>query len=215
MSLSPPFFPTPFNFDAVLAYLASLSGFPYSYYYSSVPTDAASYAANVTWTDSRMQPTWAYLTTGAGWTAYSAYYQINAGVTPNQAEAVCDYLNSIIPSTPAARSPSIAARSLNTSFQISSTRDAIVNYSLLLAAVLSLTTGQTETASLQISADNSTFTEVARFSNGNTGVLAIGLGLTQSVGGVLSGFVPAGYYVKLVTSGNGTASYITGQEVLL
>lgn len=106
------------------------------------------------------------------------------------------------------------SRTLNSAFQISSTKPAIVNYSVQIAATLSLITGQTGTVSLQVCATSGgTFVEVCRFTNGNTGALAVGLNLTQTLVGVLSAFIPAGYYVKFVTSGTGASTYITGQEI--
>lgn len=126
-----------------------------------------------------------------------------------------------IKNKPAARSQSSASRSLNTIFQINATRDCIVNYSVDISCTLSLTTGQSGTVFLEI-ASNSGFTtnvqELARFVNGNTGTLTIGLALTQNVTGTLSGYVPTGYYVRLRTvnnTGTPTITYRSGQEVLL
>ncbi len=122
-----------------------------------------------------------------------------------------------IPTTPS-RSFASPTRSLNSSFQISTTRDAIVNYSVDISSTLSLTTGQTGTAFLEY-ADNSGFTtnvvEICRFVNGNTGTLAVGLGLTQNVTGGLNGVVPANKYVRIRTTGTATATFRSGQEVLL
>lgn len=107
------------------------------------------------------------------------------------------------------------SRSLNAAFQISSTKDISVNYSVQIAATLTLLAGQTGTISLQISSTSGgTYTEISRFTNGNTGALTIGLNLTQIVIGQLSGRIPIGYYVKLVSSGTATSTYITGQEVI-
>lgn len=113
--------------------------------------------------------------------------------------------------------PSGAAvsRALNTSFQISTTQNAFVFYSINEAEVLTLTGGQTGIIQLQISPDNVTFTTIAQFKVGNTGTLTVGLTLTDEVGSQLSGFIPAGYWVKLPTSGTGTQTEITGQEVKL
>lgn len=119
------------------------------------------------------------------------------------------------------RSQSSASRSLNTVFQISTTRDSLVNYSVDISCVLSLTSGQTGTAFLEI-ATNSGFTtgvqEVCRFVNGNTGTLTIGLNLTQNCTGGLNGFIPAGYFCRIRTAnttGTPTFTYRSGQEVLL
>lgn len=124
--------------------------------------------------------------------------------------------------TASGRSFANPGRSLNGSaFQISSTRDAVVSYSVDVACTLSLTSGQQGTVYLRY-ADDSGFstniTEVCRFVNGNTGTLTIGLNLTQNATGTLSGVIPAGKYVKLVTennTGSPTFTYRRAQEVLL
>lgn len=122
---------------------------------------------------------------------------------------------------PAARSFSYTTRSLNSCFQVSSTRDAAVSYAVEIAATISLTAGQQGTVYLRTYSNSSCTTgtqELTRFVNGNTGTLTIGLALTQTASGVLSGVVPAGSYVQLVTENNSGAPGFTarpGQEVLL
>ena len=140
------------------------------------------------------------------------------------------------------RSQSSANRSLNNVFQISSSRDALVNYSVEISCVLNLATGEAGIVYLEIASDYSftsdvqemarfynqnngsltIFTsdvqEVVRFYNQNSGSLTIGLNLTQSTASTLSGYVPAGYYCRLRTEnaiGTPTFTYRSGQEVLL
>lgn len=119
------------------------------------------------------------------------------------------------------RSQSSASRTLNSAFQISSTRDTLANYSVDIATTLSLTTGQSGTVFLEIASDSGFTTnvqELARFVNGNTGTLTIGLSLSQNVTGTLSGYIPAAYYARLRTANNTgtpTFTYRSGQEVLL
>lgn len=119
------------------------------------------------------------------------------------------------------RNFSAPSRTLNSCFQASGTRDAFTTYSVDIATTLSLTTGQQGTVYLETFTDASCATgtvEVARFVNGNTGALTIGLALTQNVTGTLSGIVPAGTYVKLRTqnnTGTPTFTYRSSQEVLL
>jgi hypothetical protein len=226
-----PYLPTPFNFDQEMIILGEQNGGPpYQYTYTSVPTDAASYATNVTWLDSRTQPTWEYLTTGGGWMSYNYYYQNNTVLVPALVEPGLDAVANSFPAqvqtdwnatsglAQILNKPALAAvatsgsyadlsgrpmlamvatsgsyndlsnkptrvfsnsvsRTLNAAFQPSTTRDAIVNYSISISAVLSLSSGQTGTASLQISSDGVTFVEISRFSNGNTGTLSLGLNL--------------------------------------
>jgi len=113
------------------------------------------------------------------------------------------------------------ARTLDTCFQISATRDVLVNYSVDIAATLSLVTGQTGTVFLEVSDNSGCSTntqELSRAVNGNTGTLTIGLNITQNVTGQVSGVVPAGKYVKLRTAntvGTPTFNYRSGQEVTL
>lgn len=117
-------------------------------------------------------------------------------------------------------SDSYPARSLDSCFQISSTRAAFVNYSVDIAATLSLISGQTGTVFLETYSDSGCTTgtqEITRFVNGNTGTLSLGLNITQNVTGTLTGYVPAGKYVKIRTantSGTPTFNYRSGQEVL-
>lgn len=113
------------------------------------------------------------------------------------------------------------ARSLNSAFQISTTQDTQVSYAVDIAAVLSLTSGQTGTVILEY-ADDSGFTTnvvtVQTSKNGNTGTLAIGLGLTQTTTVTLTGMVPAAKYVRLRTvntTGSPSFTMSTSQEVLL
>lgn len=118
-------------------------------------------------------------------------------------------------------SQSSASRTLNTVFQLSTTRGALVNYAVDVSCTLSLTTGQSGTIFLEIASDSG-FTanvqELTRFSNANSGTLTIGLNLVQSVTGTLSGYVPTNYYCRLRTSnvvGTPTFTYRSGQEILL
>lgn len=125
------------------------------------------------------------------------------------------------PTTPLARSQSAQTRSFNTAYQISSTRDSLVNYSVDIATTLNLTTGQSGTVYLEIASDSGFTTnvqEISRIANGQTGTLTIGLGLNQNVTGSLNGYVPVGYYSRLRTQNNTstpTFTFRSGQEVLL
>lgn len=101
-----------------------------------------------------------------------------------------------------------------TSFQPSTTKAAIVKYTIQIAATLSLVTGQSSTVYLETSADNATWTEVTKFTNGNTGSLTIGLNLTQTITNQLDAYIPATYWVRIRATGNATSTYLTGQEIL-
>lgn len=128
----------------------------------------------------------------------------------------------LFPADPRLQSLSFAnpSRTLNSSFQISSSRSATVSYAVDVACNLSLTSGQQGTVYLEY-ADDSGFTtnvvEVNRFVNGNTGTLTIGLNLTQNATGTLAGVIPAAKYVRLRTqnnTGSPTFTFRKAQEVL-
>lgn len=119
------------------------------------------------------------------------------------------------------RSYTYQTRALNTCFQVSAARDAMVSYSVDILTSLSLTSGQQGTVYLRTYTNSGCTTgeqELTRFVNGQTGTLTIGLALSQNVTGTLSGVVPAGLYVQLVTQNNtGTPTFTArpGQEVLM
>jgi len=119
------------------------------------------------------------------------------------------------------RSFASPSRSVNTAFQISTTRDAAVSYTVDISTTVSLSGGAVGTVYLEY-ADDSGFTtnvkEVAHTTNGNTGTLVVGLALTQSASAQLGGIIPAAKYSRLRTSNTtGTPTYGTPvvQEVLL
>lgn len=123
-------------------------------------------------------------------------------------------------SNSSSRSQSSVTRSLNTVYQISTTNDSLVEYSVDVSCSLSLTGGTTGSIYLEISTTSafSTVQQICESTNGNTGTLTIGLNITQIFTGRMSGYIPAGYYVRIRTSnvtGTPTFTYQLGQEVLL
>lgn len=110
------------------------------------------------------------------------------------------------------RTTAAATRAFNSSFRPSTTRDVFVGYTATIDASFSVSGGQSGTVFLEISANNSTWVEMARMTNGNNGAIAIGLGLVNTQTGQLAAIVPAGYYVRLRTTGNATITYISGTE---
>jgi len=107
---------------------------------------------------------------------------------------------------------------LNTARQASTTRDASVTVSVEQSTTLSLSGGQTCNAFLEY-ADDSGFTtnvkEIGRSTNGNTGTLTIGLNITQTNTATITGLVPSGKYYRIRTTGTGTQTFRSAQEVLL
>lgn len=130
-----------------------------------------------------------------------------------------DLTDKPVAATSSSRTFANPARSLNTCFLVSTTTDALVTYSVDIAATLSLTTGQVGTVFLEYS-DNSTCTtntvEVARATNGNAGTLTVGLALTQTASANVGGMVPGGKYVRIRTSnvtGSPSFNFRSSQEV--
>lgn len=119
------------------------------------------------------------------------------------------------------RSYSYAARSLNSCFQISSTRDAMATYAAEISTSISLAGGAQGTIYIRTYTNSSCTTgaqEVTRVSNGQAGSLTVGLNITQTIAFSLSGIIPAGAWVQLVTENNtGTPTFTARatQEVLL
>lgn len=121
---------------------------------------------------------------------------------------------------PPVLSQSSASRSLNSAYQISALRNALVSYSVEIECTLTVSGGETGTVFLEI-ADDSGFTtnvqELCRSVNGNSGTLTIGLSLTQTLVANVEGVVPGGKYVRLRTdntAGTPTFTYRSGQETL-
>ncbi|CAI3798709.1 hypothetical protein GLGCALEP_02155 [Pseudomonas sp. MM221] len=118
------------------------------------------------------------------------------------------------------RSQSAATRALNTAFQISTTRDAWVSYSVQITVTASISGGQNGDVILEIASDSGFTANVQTLAIsglGQTYTLAIALQGVQPQTGVITGYVPAGYYTRLRTVNNtGTPvfSYRAGQEVL-
>lgn len=111
-----------------------------------------------------------------------------------------------------------------TGFQVSSTRDAFVNYSLTVATSVTIggATNVSGTVLLEIAPTNSAtpsdWVEVGRFTNGQLIALALALSSGQTLAGQISAMIPAGYYAKLRSinnSGTPTFTYNSGQEILL
>lgn len=112
-------------------------------------------------------------------------------------------------------------RSLNTAFKISTASTTFVSYTVDIASTLSLVSGDTGTVTLEY-ADDSGFTTnvktVQTSANGNTGTLAIGLGLTQTSTAALTGIIPANKWVRISTAntvGTPTFTYRGQQEVVM
>lgn len=109
-------------------------------------------------------------------------------------------------------------------FQPSSTRDAIVNYSVTIttSVQIGVVTNVEGYVVLEIAATNSStagdWTEIGRITQAQNIGLALALSSAQKGGCKVGGVVPAGYYARLRsvnTVGTPTYAYNSGQEVLL
>lgn len=119
------------------------------------------------------------------------------------------------------RSFNYTTRALNTCFQISTTRDSQVTYSVQIDSSLTLSGGSQGTVYLRTYTNNICTTgvqEVHRVSSGQSGTLVIGVAVAQPMIQALHGILPAGTFVQLVTENTvGTPVFTSrpGQEVLL
>jgi len=122
---------------------------------------------------------------------------------------------------PSNRSQSASTRSLNSAFQLSTTRDSEVRYSVDISCTSTLLGGQSGTVILEM-ANNAAFTTgvqtLCQFTNSNSVSLAIAITVTQINTACLTGYIPAGNWIRLRTvngTGTPTFTYQVGQEVLL
>lgn len=106
--------------------------------------------------------------------------------------------------------------------RISTTRDAIVNYSFTLTSTASLAGAQTGYIVLEICPTNSAtagdWIEIGRTPNGASVALAIALTAVSIGGGQVGGVIPSGYYSRrrfVTVSGTPTCVGNSAQEVLI
>lgn len=109
------------------------------------------------------------------------------------------------------------ARTLNSNFTISTTKQAIVSYSVTCSVTNPLLVGTSTAMSYLEYSINSGTTWLLPAQNGNSsGVgLTVTVQLTNGQTGVLAGVIPANALVRLRTAITGTASvtYVTGTEI--
>ncbi|QBF27146.1 hypothetical protein EXN22_16140 [Pseudomonas tructae] len=163
------------------------------------------------------------ITAGAGLsggtiTATGTISMPNTGTAGSYANVTTDAQGRVTAGTN--RSQSAATRALNTAFQISATRDAWVSYSVQITVTASIAGGQNGDVVLEIASDSGFTANVQTLAInglGQTYTLAIALQGVQPQTGVVTGYVPAGYYARLRTvnnTGTPTFSYRAGQEAL-
>lgn len=112
---------------------------------------------------------------------------------------------------------SAVARTLNSNFTISTTKQAIVIYTVTCSATNPLLAGSsTATAFLEYSINSgSSWVSVSNAGNSNGVGLAVAVALTNGQTGVLVGSIPSNALVRIRSTVTGTATltYVTGQEI--
>lgn len=119
-------------------------------------------------------------------------------------------------------SHSLVSSTSATGFQVHATKPAMVFYAIKINTTSSIGSGQEGEVYLDLASTNSTtpsdWAMANKISNGQSYTLAIAIQGTQPLVQVVSGMVPAGYYVRLRSNnvtGSPTYSYITGQETVI
>ena len=111
------------------------------------------------------------------------------------------------------------ARSVNSNYTISATRDVLCTYSISISVTNPLLAGSSSgSAFLEYSTNaGSTWNTVSQVTNASSVALAVTIALTQPNTFVLSGPVPANALVRIRTTTAGTASvtYTLGNELYL
>lgn len=137
------------------------------------------------------------------------------GTSPNQV------LNLTLPSNPAqARVFSYPARTLNTCYQISATRDAHVYYAVDISASVTVTGGTRGSVYLRTYTNSTCTTGQQTVISGSSGlpaVVSVTVGLTNLGTATLPGMIPAGRWVRIETVNDQLTPVFTarqGQEVL-
>ena len=105
------------------------------------------------------------------------------------------------------------SRVFGTAFQPSATRPVLCIYTVQIAAAFSLTSGQTGTVQFLSDSSNPPVTVRNVTSSGLSGSLTVGLNMTNTQQAVIVYLVPAGDFVKLVSSGTATITLVQQVEV--
>lgn len=108
------------------------------------------------------------------------------------------------------------ARTIGTSFRPSTTRPTRVSYTVSITTAISLLNlNSAGSVALQVSSDNVNFTTINSAGISRTLNVSVSVGLNDTSMLNIQGEVPAGFYCRLfgTTSGGGTVSFTSGQEV--
>lgn len=182
---------------------------------TATPTTLSGYGITDGLTASSLAP---YATTASVTSGLSTKFNTPSGTAAQYVRG-----DGALATLPVASVPSQAAatRALNTIFQVSASRGAWASYSVQLTVSASITGGQNGDVIMEIASDagfTASVQTVAIAGLGQTYTLAIALAGIQPQTGVVAGYIPAGYYVRLRTvnnTGTPTFSYRAGQETLM
>jgi hypothetical protein len=113
------------------------------------------------------------------------------------------------------RIPVPVTRPLNTPFMIDSLRGTRVSYSVRSSCAVSVSGIQSGFIYLEASPTQAGTYSIINVSELSiSGTVVVGLALTIANTQTVTGFIPAGYWVRLRTAGTGTNTYQSGQESL-
>lgn len=186
------------------------------------PTYAA-VATSGSYNDLTAKPSIPSAQVNADWTSNSGVTQVLNKPTLATVATSGSYIDlSNKPTIPTIVAPSQsgATRSLNTAFQVSTTRQFMVTYSGSITTTANIAGGQDGSIILEIASDSGFTSNVQTLSscrNSQTYTLAVAIQGVQINVTPLHGFVPIGYYVRLrtvSTTGSPTFAFVSGQEVL-
>lgn len=115
-------------------------------------------------------------------------------------------------SLPVVATPSYPARVIGTTFTPSTLYPTLVAYSVSFTCTLSLSGNQTSTVDLLSDTGTTPTTQQERVGSGLSGTLTIGLNVSSPDIKLLVWLVPAGWKVRLVTSGTCSAVTLVAQS---
>lgn len=158
--------------------------------------------------------------TSTDMTAQASSTIVNGLITKVQSNKL-DAMSANLPWSWATSTRSIVTGTGATGYQVSSTRNSTVHYSLKVTTTASIAGNADGYITLEIAPTNSATTtdwvEMGRCGNSQALTLAITLQSVQGTTCEVVGDVPAGYYEKLrsvTTTGTVTFAFLSGQEVL-
>lgn len=105
-------------------------------------------------------------------------------------------------------------RALNTAFQISQSAPALVFYTVELAVQAPLLSSQTAKVTMCVDANEEPTTVVGEATRISNHLVGLSVPMSDTTRQMLAGWVPAGNYVKLVSSGGGTSALVGELELI-